>query len=79
MTFNPRLSEDRVGNFKMETNVLAGFRHAVKNGQNRLSNEYLVELIDGLVEYVEALEARLDKLEKPAKRTTTAKTDAEQS
>ena len=61
--FEPKLKERREGNFRLDVDVRKGFNTAVRNSQARLAFEYAAELIDGLIDYTETLEARIDALE----------------
>jgi hypothetical protein len=77
--FEPKLKEQRQGNFKLELDVRKGFATAVRNNQTRLAFEYAVELIDNLIEYVESLEARLadsESKQRPATKKAAATADS---
>lgn len=55
---------------KSDPNVLNGFKQSAKNGQSRLAIDYLVYVIDILVDKVETLEKEVTKLsssEEPVK------------
>ena len=42
-----------------EPDVLKGFLKAVSNGQSRLSNDYLVEVVLNLITHIEKLEEKV--------------------
>jgi hypothetical protein len=78
----PEINRDN-STVKSDPNVLSGFKQSAKNGQSRLALDYLVYIVDILVGKVEALEAevtRLSSMEEPTKevKTKAAKVTSEE-
>lgn len=79
----PEINRDN-STVKSDPNVLSGFKQSAKNGQSRLAIDYLVYIVDILVNKVEALEGevlRLNSSEEPVKevKAKAAKVVAEEA
>lgn len=64
MPFEPKLSERKQGNFKLNQDVRSEFIRTARANQLRQSMEYLIDIIDSFALYTESLEARIEQLEK---------------
>ena len=69
----PEINRDN-STVKSDPNVLSGFKQSAKNGQSRLAIDYLVYIVDILVNKIENLESEVSALRSvPATKEIKAK------
>lgn len=79
----PEINRDN-STVKSDPNVLSGFKTSARNGQSRLAIDYLVYIVDILVDKVEALESEVSILRASAStpvkevKAKTAKAEQEE-